>query len=645
MEPRVFKPSSGFTYRHDPKRNRDLDYRSLFHARSRRGRPFVEEFSTALDTWLQSKKLPPDKLQAGVTNFSPDSVGLLVTKDRRDGSCLQKFSLAETRRETGEVWQTEIVVSQDRSGAADVYVLVTDPRKHGASGQKITPTGVPNIVRGLLGSADITDGLMPLHEEPTTLHPEDQDHLIEMICDPQRHLPVIIAPAAGEATLDDFRATVGSITKGVVGQAGVFVLTSGLVDLMNGEIGLAELPKGGLRIFPPGFDPASNPDVKRSYYLSAENLRTRGRERVYGHWAWMARAAGNAVRLPRKMQRDLVEIGQHNQRQLIDELDELLKAQPRLHHPVKEEPQQSPATSINLPSLEKTIEQPQEVISSGVSLATVLRDSVSDDGIVETILRLGGEDSLAESLEICILMAEEYPKLRVKLEESVKQANLIEDTSSAQDDLDEMLNLITENEELEDERDSLQKDLDDERSTNRYLKNFITSLGGWSNSKVETVLVEYQDDFQAVLDHAKDLDHIVFTGDAELTLDLDEMRFATRAAKNAHDALEALNDYAQAKIDGRFESGGFREFLRNGLASFSERNFAASESGAVQVNPHFASARTFPMPNGEVEFMEMHIKLHSRSPAPRMHLFDDTAESGKIIIGYIGPHLPSNLTT
>ena len=39
--------------------------------------------------------------------------------------------------------------------------------------------------------------------------------------------------------------------------------------------------------------------------------------------------------------------------------------------------------------------------------------------------------------------------------------------------------------------------------------------------------------------------------------------------------------------------------------------------------------------------MEAHIKLsNSDSLAPRIHFFDDTdGKSGKILVGYFGPHL------
>jgi hypothetical protein len=43
--------------------------------------------------------------------------------------------------------------------------------------------------------------------------------------------------------------------------------------------------------------------------------------------------------------------------------------------------------------------------------------------------------------------------------------------------------------------------------------------------------------------------------------------------------------------------------------------------------------------------MWAHVKIDNRDPAPRLHFHDDTRGSGKVYVGYIGPHLPSPKTT
>jgi hypothetical protein len=35
------------------------------------------------------------------------------------------------------------------------------------------------------------------------------------------------------------------------------------------------------------------------------------------------------------------------------------------------------------------------------------------------------------------------------------------------------------------------------------------------------------------------------------------------------------------------------------------------------------------------------MKISNSSPAPRIHFLDAIAETGKVIVGYIGPHLPT----
>ena len=46
-------------------------------------------------------------------------------------------------------------------------------------------------------------------------------------------------------------------------------------------------------------------------------------------------------------------------------------------------------------------------------------------------------------------------------------------------------------------------------------------------------------------------------------------------------------------------------------------------------------------PSGQ-KYMEAHIKIDYDHPAPRIHFFDASdQEFGKVLIGYIGPHLPT----
>ena len=638
----------------DRRRNRDLDYRTFFRAKSRTSRPLTHEFSVALDAWLTEKGLPAQKLQAGITRFDANHVGSLVEKRRQDSSILQKFTLVETRESPGrspDIWQTEILLSQERFGEADMLIHVTDPRKAGSPNQKLGATGVPRFVRRFLSAVDVFDGMVPLREEATTLSLEDEQLLIDMICDVDRRLPVVVAPAADLESMSAYYNKIERVTYKMIGQAGIFVLASDLVDSLSGEIGFADLPRGGLRVFPPNFDPASATDARQSYFLTGEELQARAEERVKGHWAWMARAAGNSLRLPKKAQKDFVEVSQHNQAQLLTEIDRLLEAQPQIQKAQRVSQNRTAITDNHGVQSEAGPDAPQSSPErssvSDAGLSAALEESFRGESFVERIQTIGDEATLQESLRMCIEMACEYPNAIAMLE-AVKDSQSSASTDPTSISEDEFFTMWEEKEMLEDELKQARNELLVAQRQGRYWKNQITIHDAWHKVGQAPAVSDLREDFTSVIEHANELEFIDFTGNTDHALDLDESQEGPAAANNAHSALEALNDYARAKDDDRFTRGGIREFMQNppdGYDSISSHKFAASESEQVKCNPRFMQARTFPMPNGEEVRMLMHVKLGQGSLAPRMHLFDDTANSGKIVVGYIGRHLPSNLST
>jgi len=72
-------------------------------------------------------------------------------------------------------------------------------------------------------------------------------------------------------------------------------------------------------------------------------------------------------------------------------------------------------------------------------------------------------------------------------------------------------------------------------------------------------------------------------------------------------------------------------------------------SSTCRFNEKYAKHRMLPVPieitAEETVFMGAHFKIaQSGLISPRMHYYDDTARSGKIYVGYIGPHLPTPRT-
>lgn len=125
--------------------------------------------------------------------------------------------------------------------------------------------------------------------------------------------------------------------------------------------------------------------------------------------------------------------------------------------------------------------------------------------------------------------------------------------------------------------------------------------------------------------------------------DLDEHSEPSWAKKSLR-AMVALDEYVEAKKSG-FE-GNFLTFCSSGdLAAISTQSIALKESETTEQNTKYRQVRTFPVPS-EVDgegrmYMESHIKIEKGgSPAPRIHFYDDSqGETGKIHVGWLGPHL------
>ena len=126
---------------------------------------------------------------------------------------------------------------------------------------------------------------------------------------------------------------------------------------------------------------------------------------------------------------------------------------------------------------------------------------------------------------------------------------------------------------------------------------------------------------------------------------LDESGRRQARGRAVMQALRALHVYAlDCARDGDFkhwcERGG------SGDACCSASRVAMGESASVQRSKRMTHARTFPVDpalhrSGQ-QVMTAHIRLDQGDTAPRLYFLDDTRDkTGKIHIGYIGPHLPT----
>lgn len=156
--------------------------------------------------------------------------------------------------------------------------------------------------------------------------------------------------------------------------------------------------------------------------------------------------------------------------------------------------------------------------------------------------------------------------------------------------------------------------------------------------------------FSELLDYAPEqFPHLWISPDVASPASLlDERPERLAWSKSAWGALEALNDYAQAKLEGAVACD-FWVYCSNtpwGLRALPTSQVAMHESEATMNEQALSEARRFVVPESVSStgslVMEPHIKVVKRGSAvPRIHFFDDTqGPTKKVLVGYIGPHLP-----
>ena len=662
----------------------ELDYRTALRFTSRFDRDAITEFRHLLYEWLRNKRLDADALTVGVTEFSSTTVGTLAHVPQRDGSVIERFRLTEVRSvEAGtQTWQTEILAYQRADGVGEVLVHVNDPREN-TPGNRPGPTGVPGFVRLLLDTTEVQDGLMPLANGPRILDDHDEQLVHDLIVDDSRRLPLVLAPVAEGVSVDQFAVDVKDMTHGMAGQAGVFVLGPTLTPLLEDHTGYLWLPPGGMRLVPPGTDPATRASASNSYYVLAPRIAERGVRRVERHWTWLAREYGNTQPWPKHMQRVMHTITRHERDVLLKDLDAFVAARartrpastpttqpvapvpteviPEVITPAPEpvlEPAPEPAVIAPTPIAEPMIEPVTEPDIEPAAAASTITPTQAEEQVREAllaalpnrdilnhILSVGGEASVIESLEWALTLAEDYNALYPQIQSTV---SAITSTDSEDTYFEETLVLQEQIQRLEAALEESEARNDREAGAARWLRNQLTKIGHAEAAYSAPQEVNLAQDFDTVLEVIRELEFLAFTGDESITRDLDDMRGSRAAAKKTHRALLALNDYARAKADGAWNSGAFSEYLSDapaGYTTISKTILAPKEPENVSKNPKFRRYRELLMPNGDEVFMEAHIKLSAEATtSPRLHYYDDTGESRLVIVGYIGAHLPNSQT-
>jgi hypothetical protein len=253
----------------------DGRYRAVFHS----AMPPADAYVAARDemrAWLRSKEYDLAKFDNGDPRVGPGAVLLHNAANSADGSQTWRWQLRETRDDGA--WLSSLVVQAPAESAPNAatwfWVEVEFASGDVAAESDLgVRAGVPRLARGLLSRVESHDSLALLTNEPALVGRESVDELIDVLCDPERRLPTVVASAHPGLDFEEWRGVVRRVTWYVPGLASIYLLDPLGTTAFEKGIGHSHAVWGGaLRTYLPDVDPAVAAEALRHRVLSAARM-------------------------------------------------------------------------------------------------------------------------------------------------------------------------------------------------------------------------------------------------------------------------------------------------------------------------------------------------------------------------------------
>ena len=271
----------------------DGRYRSVFHSPM----PPADCYRAARDemrAWLRSKGYDVARFDEGDPRVGPGAVVLHNAANSADGSQTWRWQLRETKDDGA--WLSSLVVHAPAHAVdsarcwfwVEVEFAPADGGRDAAQG---TRAAVPRLARGLLGRVSAYDSLAVLANEPAVTSRDGVDELIDVLCDPDRRLPAVVASAHPELEFEEWKRTVARATRYLPGLASIYLLDPLATSEFMDGIGRSHAVWGGaIRTYLPDVDPAVDEEALRHRVLTGARIL-----------ADPGRAAGILSVLPRRL--------------------------------------------------------------------------------------------------------------------------------------------------------------------------------------------------------------------------------------------------------------------------------------------------------------------------------------------------------
>ena len=268
-------------------------YRSVFHSSLLPADAYVAA-RDELRSWLRGKNYDITRFDEGDSRIGRGAVLLHNGANSADGSQTWRWQLREPQEDGA--WLSSLVVqgpAKANENARSWFWVEVEfaPRGPPSDAEHATRAGVPRLARGLLARVESYDSLAILSNEPRIVGADGIDYLIDVLCDPDRRLPAIIASAHPSLDFEEWRGIAAWATRYLPGIASIYLLDPLGTSAFMENIGRPHAVWGGaVRTYLPDVDPAVPDEALRHRVLSGSRILSDP-----------SRAAGILSALPRRL--------------------------------------------------------------------------------------------------------------------------------------------------------------------------------------------------------------------------------------------------------------------------------------------------------------------------------------------------------
>ncbi|MCB0927254.1 MAG: hypothetical protein KDB70_04900 [Mycobacterium sp.] len=618
-----------------------LGYRAI--ARLSDSEDAIDAAESQLSSWLRGKKQKRVLTSAewdgeGEYQLGPASQLTVVhDPDRQDGSRRRLYRLREIN--DAGVWTVSLFafsVPQAKTGAQTLVVdLDVDAQDVDAAIGKSAP---PRLIHAVLDAHEARDGNTLLTSEPRIVRVYDADTVRDAILDGSRTASVIVAPLPWSDQETEWRALVKSLTVQSVGVAATFILDEEATkQLAEGLPPSHTVEPGVIRTFAPSVRLDSPEDGLRHRKLYPGTLMKHMGKGLSVSTS-LARRHAYTTRL-RFIERDL-PADVRRSIDLLQRAEGVVQRARSVERRVTTHREDAPQASSIAPSSAVGVPASPDVpdlLNQFASRWLAPDELTNPDEIVARLHRLM-ETKSAEASQ----WEDEFDRIA---EQNSRLEAELRDSKARMEDLSYE---ITDAEDRAQER---------EREAS-VLRSRLIGYGQHQLAYVEPELEDWTPPYsiEELVDRITPggeshiaFDKVVFTGDLDHVLEVDRHEPTPRYAHAFWLFVHVLYDYAVGCANGQIQCGvhlHLKSDATPGQKCSPERH-AAGESDTT-LN-RWSDERIFPVPNavdqsGKI-LMAAHFKPTWRDRlAPRMHYYDDTSNTGKVYIGYIGRHLRNTKT-